>query len=158
MENEYEYELEPIEQEFDGYKAGETIETITIQNLSPKGITNAKKYLKHKMKSNKREDIIDWLVKVGCVDDYSRLFTIQYKLQDDDAQDCKQESWIEILDVPQDKWNDLYRQGEELIILVYVRMLIKYTFIDYYRNSYFQHNERMDDKFWLKAEETIYDE
>lgn len=63
-----------------------------------------------KPKSSKREDIIEWLQHIGLVDNYIKK--LEYgDIDPETLKDEIQEVWLYICEIPQSKWDELYKQG-----------------------------------------------
>lgn len=110
------------------------------------------------LKSNERDIIVQWICDIHVVEWYTTQLLHQ-PYEDAEVQDKIQEIYLMICEVPQEKWDELYKQGK-YAVSAYVTGIIHQQIVS--DNSaiykkYNRHKERFqtkDDLFW----ETYSDE
>lgn len=104
------------------------------------------------LKSGKRDDIVQWIYDINIVPWYT-TYLLKRPLNSCDVQDKIQEIYLEVCNVTQEKWDDLYEQGA-YSISAYVSGLIHRQIVSNTSKIYLKYNryrERfvtMEDSFW----------
>lgn len=104
------------------------------------------------LKSSNRDDVLIWITKTNLVEWYV-TYLLKRSIEQGDTADKIQEIYLEICNVPQEKWDDLYEQGV-YSISAYVSGLIHRQIVSNTSKVYFKYNryrERfvtMEDSFW----------
>lgn len=74
-------------------------------------------------KSANRQDVLDWLLYIGLVDNYIKK--LEYAdIPEDTLKDEIQDIWLEICEIPEEKWIILFNQGGATAIKAYVSGII----------------------------------
>lgn len=92
----------------------------TIQHRTRQQVADAHKL---RPKSSKREDIIDFLLQKDFVSNY--VNKLEWKDNYDLLPDEIQDIWLSILEIPQERWNDLYEQGTSSIVAFISGMIFR---------------------------------
>lgn len=106
-----------------------------------------------KLGSGDRDSIVKWVYDTHVVEWYSTY--LLKKPIDDDLEDKIQEIYLMICEISQDKWNELYEQGQ-YAISAYVtgiihQQLLSDTSAIYYKYGKYNTTElTQDDLFWEK--------
>lgn len=110
-----------------------------------------------KPKSGNRDDIIKWLYDIKIVENKTTSI-LKKPADDEDVADLIQELYLILCEITQDKWDELYEQGD-YIITAYVSSLIYQQLISdtsdiYYKYSRYKNTQKtMDESFWEKYDE-----
>lgn len=110
------------------------------------------------LKSNERDIIVQWICDIHVVEWYTTQLLHQ-PYEDAEVQDKIQEIYLMICEVPQEKWDELYKQGK-YAVSAYVTGIIHQQIISANSLCYKKYNKHKeifttkDDLFW----ETCSDE
>jgi hypothetical protein len=104
------------------------------------------------LKDGNVNTIIQWMVDTHLVEWYV-TYLLKKTLDDEDVEDKIQDIYLMILEIPQEKWDDLFEQGQFSVsgyITGIIHQQIKSGNSRIYRdyNKYHERNKRMDDDFW----------
>ena len=111
-----------------------------------------------KLKDSKIETIVQWLYDTHLVEWYV-TYLLKKRLEDEDVEDKIQDIYVYVMETPQEKWDDLFEQGQ-FSVSGYVTGIIHQQLITdnskIYRkyNKHHQIETRMDDVWW----ETYYND
>lgn len=105
------------------------------------------------LKDSKRDTIVQWMVDTHLVEWYV-TYLLKQKVDEPDVQDKIQDIYLMIMEVPQEKWDNLYEQGKFSVsgyITGIVHQQIKSGNSAIWRTytKYRQHNKIMNDEYWL---------
>lgn len=104
------------------------------------------------LKSGKREDIVQWIYDIHIVEWYT-TYLLKRTIKQGDTADKIQEIYLQVCDVPQEKWDDLYEQGM-YSISAYVAGLIHRQIVSDSSRVYKKYNRyrekfvTMEESFW----------
>ena len=110
------------------------------------------------LKDSKIETIVQWLYDTHLVEWYV-TYLLKKRLEDEDVEDKIQDIYLYVMETPQEKWDDLFEQGQ-FSVSGYVTGIIHQQLITdnskIYRkyNKHHQLETRMDDVWW----ETYYND
>lgn len=110
------------------------------------------------LKDSKIETIVQWLYDTHLVEWYV-TYLLKKRLEDEDVEDKIQDIYVYVMETPQEKWDDLFEQGQ-FSVSGYVTGIIHQQLITdnskIYRkyNKHHQIETRMDDVWW----ETYYND
>jgi hypothetical protein len=110
------------------------------------------------LKDSKIETIVQWLYDTHLVEWYV-TYLLKKRLEDEDVEDKIQDIYVYVMETPQEKWDDLFEQGQ-FSVSGYVTGIIHQQLITdnskIYRkyNKHHQRETRMDDVWW----ETYYND
>ena len=110
------------------------------------------------LKDSKIETIVQWLYDTHLVEWYV-TYLLKKRLEDEDVEDKIQDIYVYVMETPQEKWDDLFEQGQ-FSVSGYVTGIIHQQLITdnskIYRkyNKHHQLETRMDDVWW----ETYYND
>ena len=110
------------------------------------------------LKDSKIETIVQWLYDTHLVEWYV-TYLLKKRLEDEDVGDKIQDIYVYVMETPQEKWDDLFEQGQ-FSVSGYVTGIIHQQLITdnskIYRkyNKHHQIETRMDDVWW----ETYYND
>lgn len=110
------------------------------------------------LKDSKIETIVQWLYDTHLVEWYV-TYLLKKRLEDEDVEDKIQDIYLYVMETPQEKWDDLFEQGQ-FSVSGYVTGIIHQQLITdnskIYRkyNKHHQCETRMDDVWW----ETYYND
>ena len=110
------------------------------------------------LKDSKIETIVQWLYDTHLVEWYV-TYLLKKRLEDEDVEDKIQDIYVYVIETPQEKWDDLFEQGQ-FSVSGYVTGIIHQQLITdnskIYRkyNKHHQIETRMDDVWW----ETYYND
>lgn len=66
------------------------------------------------LKSANRDDVLDFIIRTDLVNWYT-TFLLKEPITSDFVQDYIQEIWVQLSEISQEKWQDLYDQGKAAI-------------------------------------------
>ena len=110
------------------------------------------------LKDSKIETIVQWLYDTHLVEWYV-TYLLKKRLEDEDVEDKIQDIYVYVMETPQEKWDDLFEQGQ-FSVSGYVTGIIHQQIVTdnskIYRkyNKHHQIETRMDDVWW----ETYYND
>ena len=110
------------------------------------------------LKDSNIETIVQWLYDTHLVEWYV-TYLLKKRLEDEDVEDKIQDIYVYVMETPQEKWDDLFEQGQ-FSVSGYVTGIIHQQLITdnskVYRkyNKHHQIETRMDDVWW----ETYYND
>ena len=110
------------------------------------------------LKDSNIETIVQWLYDTHLVEWYV-TYLLKKRLEDEDVEDKIQDIYVYVMETPQEKWDDLFEQGQ-FSVSGYVTGIIHQQLITdnskIYRkyNKHHQLETRMDDVWW----ETYYND
>lgn len=104
------------------------------------------------LKDGNVNTIIQWMVDTHLVEWYV-TYLLKKTMDDEDVEDKIQDIYVMILETPQEKWDNLFEQGQFSVsgyITGIIHQQIKSANSKIYRdyNRYHERNKRMDDDFW----------
>ena len=110
------------------------------------------------LKDGNRETIMQWLYDINLVEWYVTF--LMHKTTDESiVKDYIQEMWVEIGEIPQKRWDDLYRQGYLAVAsfvtgVIHQQIVSKNSHLYQKYGKYKAFNVTQDEEFWKR----IYDE
>ena len=110
------------------------------------------------LKDSKIETIIQWLYDTHLVEWYV-TYLLKKRLEDEDVEDKIQDIYVYVMETPQEKWDDLFEQGQFSVSgyvtgIVHQQLITDNSKIYRKYNKYHQRETRMDDVWW----ETYYND
>jgi len=111
-----------------------------------------------KLESSDRNDIVQWIYDTHLVEWYT-TYLLKQPLDAEDVEDKIQEIFVELCEIPQQRWNEIYLQGQ-YAVSAFVTGVIHQQIISvnsHIWKKYGKHHEKeviMDENFW----EDYYDE
>ena len=110
------------------------------------------------LKDSEIETIVKWLYDTHLVEWYV-TYLLKKRLEDEDVEDKIQDIYVYVMETPQEKWDDLFEQGQ-FSVSGYVTGIIHQQLITDNSKIYRKYNKhhrletRMDDVWW----ETYYND
>ena len=158
-------EVDPVEDVPEDWEDDNDIQQLKIErNRGGKKMLIGDKHktfrtlVKVPLKSGSIKDVCDWLISTKFVEYYSRRLAVKFGLEHD-SDDIAQDIWLILLDEKMyPKYEELYTDGRQIALAVFVRQIIFYEMIKRRKAKQNTKEFTVKEGFWSLDNDDDYEE